>query len=59
MKYVELFSYKIFNNIEGIMINSATMCQYLPSSSLISQLSITEDFVSLAAKCILDEVMRK
>ena len=28
IKYVELFTYKIFNNIEGIMINSATMCLY-------------------------------
>ena len=45
IKYVELFTYKIFNNIEGIMINSATMCLYSLSSCLSSQLSTTEDFV--------------
>ena len=50
-----------FNNIEVIMINSATMCLYSPSSCLISQLSTTQDFVSLAAKrlSILDKIMRK
>ena len=50
IKYVELFTYKIFNNIEVIMINSATMCRYSPSSCLISQVCTTQDFVSLAAK---------
>ena len=49
IKYVELFTYKILNNIEVFMINSATMYLYFPSSCLISQLSTTEDFVSLAA----------
>ena len=45
IKYVELFTYKIFNNIKMIMINSATMCLYSPSSCLISQLRTTEDFI--------------
>ena len=45
IKYVELFTYKIFNNIEGIMINSVTMCLYSSSSCLISQPSTSEDFV--------------
>ena len=43
------------------MINAATMYLYSPLSCLISQLSTTEDFVSLAAMglSILDEVMQK
>ena len=43
------------------MINAATMYLYYPLSCLISQLSTTEDFVSLAAMglSILDEVMQK
>ena len=45
IKYVELFTYKIFNNIKVIMINSETMCLYSPSSCLINQLRTTEDFV--------------
>ena len=44
IKYVELFTYKIFNNIKVIMI---TMCLYsqAPSSYSISQPRTTEDFV--------------
>ena len=45
IKYVELFTYKIFNNIKMIMINSATMCLYSTSSCLISQLRTTENFI--------------
>ena len=45
IKCVELFTYKSFNNIKGIMINSATMCLYSLLSCLIIQLSTTEDFV--------------
>ena len=61
IKYVELYTYEMFNNIEVIMMNSATMCLYSPSSCLISQLSTTQNFVSLAAKrlSILDKIMRK
>ena len=50
IKYVELFTYKMFNNIEVIMVNSATRCRYSPSSCLISQVCTTQDFVPQAAK---------